>query len=276
MEAVDILVRSLSKPVPMGTGRRMLQYHGRSDRHSKLACWGILFDLLRSSSVLRSQVESGEVVFGVNHTMKSYAPEKSKKLDLVLCRPEFEQVPSPRAQTLESLAEHYGVELTPEQERMLKELPTIYEAPVGNVLVAFEAKACMTEHVKALPRLYDELNSSHQIVHGHSSNALSVGFAMVNASETFLSPTNEGKVNTHSQPRVMQRTIDTLTSLPRRSHHSDQGFDGFAIVVVDMTNDGTPCELVTTPPAPQPRDVLHYDRMLQRVAHEFDSRFSRR
>ncbi|MBV7698744.1 hypothetical protein [Streptomyces sp. TRM70350] len=254
----------------------MLQYHGRSDRHSKLACWGILFDLLRSSSVLRSQVESREVVFGVNHTMKSYAPEKSKKLDLVLCRPEFGQAPSPKAHTLESLAEHYGVELTSEQERVLKELPTIYEAPVGNVLMAFEAKACMTEHVKALPRLYDELNSSHQIVHGHSSNALSIGVAMVNASETFHSPTNEGKVNTHSQPRVMQRTIDTVASLPRRSHHSDQGFDGLAIVVVDMENDGTPCELVTAPPAPQPDDVLHYDRMLQRVAHEFDSRFSRR
>ena len=38
----------------------------------------------------------------------------------------------------------------------------------------------MTAHVKSLPRLYDELNSSHQIVHGASNNALSIGMVTVN------------------------------------------------------------------------------------------------
>jgi uncharacterized RmlC-like cupin family protein len=46
---------------------------------------------------------------------------------------------------------------------------TVLTAEVGAVLIALEAKACMTAHVKALPRLYDELNSSHQCVHGSSS-----------------------------------------------------------------------------------------------------------
>lgn len=47
------------------------------------------------------------------------------------------------------------------QATKLGSLPELPRAPVGAVLMALEAKAAMTEHVKALPRLYDELNSSH-------------------------------------------------------------------------------------------------------------------
>jgi hypothetical protein len=46
MDALDILVRTLSTPVPIGPSKTPWQYHSRSDRHSKIACWGILFDLL--------------------------------------------------------------------------------------------------------------------------------------------------------------------------------------------------------------------------------------
>lgn len=171
----------------------------------------------------------------------------------------------------------HGIELTPRQQRLLESLPVIAEGPVGSVLVALEAKACMTEHIKALPRLYDELNSSHQIVHGHSSQALSIGFFMVNAAEEFYSPTNTGNPgpNKHRQPHALQRAVAQVADLPRRSHHSSQGFDGLGIVVVDMVNDGfSPCRLVTAPPAPAEDDVLHYDSMVQRMAHEYDTRFS--
>ncbi|MFC7637292.1 hypothetical protein ACFQWA_14920 [Streptomyces thermogriseus] len=72
----------------------MLQYHGRSDRHSQIICWGILFDLMLTSDLLRWHVESGKVVFGINHTLRSFSPEKKKRLDLVLCRPKA--APPPR------------------------------------------------------------------------------------------------------------------------------------------------------------------------------------
>ena len=46
------------------------------------------------------------------------------------------------------------------------------------------------------------------------------------------------------------------------------------LVVVDAANDSlTPITLVTTPPAPQPGDVLHYDTMITRVANEYDTTF---
>ncbi|MFF8357116.1 hypothetical protein ACF063_27125 [Streptomyces chartreusis] len=137
-----------------------------------------------------------------------------------------------------------------ERQALLDDLPVIKEGPVGNILVALEAKACMTEHIKALPRLYDELNSSHQIVHGHSSQALSIGFFTVNASDGFYSPTNTANPgpNKHNQPHALQRAVAQVTDLPRRSHHNSQGFDGLGIVVVDMNNDGTSlCKLVTDP-----------------------------
>ncbi|GAA1016767.1 hypothetical protein [Streptomyces thermogriseus] len=275
MEAVDILTRSLSRAVPING--QMLQYHGRSDRHSQIICWGILFDLMLTSDLLRWHVESGKVVFGINHTLRSFSPEKKKRLDLVLCRPKAGAAAPRRPHTLHTLVDKHGIELTPRQQKLLDSLPVITEGPVGNVLVALEAKACMTEHLKALPRLYDELNSSHQIVHGHSSQALSIGFFMVNAAEEFYSPTNRANPgpNVHKQPHALNRAVAQVAALPRRSHHSSQGFDGLGIVVVDMVNDGiSPCRLVTTPPAPAEDDVLHYDSMVQRMAHEYDTRFS--
>jgi hypothetical protein len=151
------------------------------------------------------------------------------------------------------------------------------------VLVALEAKATMTEHTKAGPRLYDELNSSHQIVHASSSKALSVGFFMVNASKSFISPDrNKGTgsggvtVTIHRQPTAAAFSINVVEGLPRRSGASGVAYDGMAIAVVDMPNDGvTPVRLVTAPPAPQPGDIFNYDNMLTRIANEYDATFAR-
>jgi hypothetical protein len=38
MDALDILVSTLSTPVPIGPSKTPWQYHPRSDRHSKIAC----------------------------------------------------------------------------------------------------------------------------------------------------------------------------------------------------------------------------------------------
>lgn len=52
--------------------------------------------------------------------------------------------------------------------RCLAALPTIREDAVGAVVGAVEATAAMTTHVKDLPRLFDELNSSQLTTHGAS------------------------------------------------------------------------------------------------------------
>jgi hypothetical protein len=265
----------------MGTSGAEWQYHSRSDRHSKVACWGVLLDLLATSGLLRDHVTDGKVVFGVNHSMHDFVNDQRKDLDLVIARPGEEQE-GRQHRTFAELGGHYGVVLEDQDRRQLEQLPDVVEGAVGSVLIALEAKACMTEHGKARPRLYDELNSSHQIVHSATNQALAVGFVMINACEEFFSPNrNQGladrdrEPNSHPQPRALQSTLDKVAQLPRRSDQSARGYDGLGIVVVDMRNDGTPVHLVTDPPAPQPGDLFHYDSMIRRVAAEYDSTFRR-
>jgi hypothetical protein len=279
VDAPDILVRTLSLPAPAGPAGWPWQYHSRSDRHSKVASWGILFDLMQQSALLRSHLTAGKVTFGVNHTMNDWVSYKKKNLDLVICRP-ADRVARQKYKSFREYGAQWRVQLTPSQQQVLAALPNPVEAPVSAVLTALEAKACMTAHSKALPRFFDELNSSHQIVHGASSQALSIGFAMINASTRFIS-SDRNKVpglptvfTDHPQPRAATVAVETVKKLPRRSGASTVGYDGLGIVVVDMLNDGkSPVQLVTAPPAPPIGDSFHYDNMIGRMANEYDARF---
>lgn len=180
------------------------------------------------------------------------------------------------------LAERWSVQLTDEQSQVLAGLPPIVEGPTGVVLAALEAKACMTAHIKALPRLFDELNSSHATVHANTDSALAVGFTMVNVGDTFISPDlnkwdltqRPPEVSELRQPYWAERAVAKLTELPRRTSRAHEGYDAFGIVVVDMANDGGPVRVVGDPPAPRPADVFHYDQMLQRLVHLYDTSYS--
>jgi hypothetical protein len=141
--------------------------------------------------------------------------------------------------------------------------------------MALEAKAVMTAHSKARPRLYDELNSSHLTVHGASSQALAVGFVMVNVSPTFVSPLlPPGTVSRHAQPAATISSIEKVKEIPRRVGTTGAGFDGLAIVLVSAANDGSPITLEFGAPAPQPGEIFYYDNMIARVANEYDTRFA--
>jgi len=276
VDGPQIIAASMSVPQPRGPSKRLWQYHSQSDLHSKVACWAVLFDLLQQSALMQKHAVQGKIIFGVNHKLTDFHTGKEKDLDLVIARPDG----TPTARTLADMAADYHVVLDTAQQQKLKSLPAIYRAPVGAVLVALEAKAAMTEHVKALPRFYDELNSSHQIVHGASNQALAVGLAMVNAGPTFISPGRNKipgappVVTKHSQPRVATAAVNMVRNkLPRRSGASGVGYDGLAILVVSAANDGTPITVVTSPPAPPPGDIFHYDNAVTRVANEYDAIF---
>lgn len=281
MDGPAILARTLSRPGKPDRYGNTWQYHSRSDRHSKIACWSILFEALQHSSVLRRHVAEGKVVFGVNQEMRDFRTNRTKDLDLVIATPGGSSSTT-RPVTLADLAVRWSVRLSEEQQRTLAALPAIVEGPTGMVLAALEAKACMTAHIKALPRLFDELNSSHATVHANTNRALAVGFAMVNASPTFISPDlnkfdisqQAAVVSQHRQPLWAERTVDKLRDIPRRSALDGQGFDAFGIVVVNMANDGSPVAVVTDPPAPRPADVDHYDQMIYRLVHGYDTAFA--
>lgn len=279
----SILVRTLSRlRDPDRKFGNCWQYHPRSDRHSKVACWAILFDLLNCSATLRDHAANGRVAFGINHEMRVFTTGRKKDLDLVLCTPGTRQACDERKlRTFEDLAEHYDIELSEEELLALRRLPTLSEELVGEVRIALEAKACMTAHLKALPRLFDELTSSHQTIHGSNQFAIAAGFVMVNISDRFLSPDlnkwkladHVAEVSAHDQPRVTFRVVKKVEEIQRRRSTGEDGFDAIGLVVVNCVNDGSPVELVTDPPAPKPGYVLHYDSMIRRIAQLYESRF---
>ena len=214
--------------------------------------------------------------FGINHTLWDFVHERKKNLDLVLCTPSG----PPTGGTLLEMAANYGIMLTAGEADRLSSLPPLMRAPVGSVLMALEAKACMTAHQRALPRFYDELNSSHLTVHGSSDQAIAVGFAMVNVAKSYLSP-DLNKANRqanpiwsqHKQPRDAGLAVEKARQLPRRAKVGDVGYDAFSIVIVDMSNDHSPVKLVTTAPAPQPGDIHDYNTMLARLSALYATRF---
>ena len=268
----EILARSLSLAVPTGATGAPWQYHSRGDRHSKIACWGILFDLLRHCAVLREHVASGRVGFGINHEMRDFKENRKKNLDLVLCIPNGGPPPR-RPVKFAGLVERYTILLSPEEMAALAALPDLPQTPVGAVQVALEAKACMTEHIKARPRLYDELSSSHQMIHGATSTAIAVGFVMINLSTEFFSP-GKATLSKHRQPDAAAKVLEKIEELPRRTSTAERGFDAVGAVMIECRNDGTsPVRLVSTPPAPPAGDNFNYRQMIRRIASLYESRF---
>lgn len=245
------------------------QYHSRGGRHSLTTCWGVMFDLLANSSLLRQHVEDRKVVFGLDHKMHDYAANRAKNLDLVVARPHEGGWTIKRPPLrFSDLPDRFDMELTSAQRAALAALPDPVEGAVGAVHLAVEAKACMTAFTKSYPRLYDELNSSHAVIHGASNRALAVGLAIINVAQEFVSPV--GKRNRHNQPQDALGAIAKVEQLPRRSGDEGVGYDGLGIVLVDLTNDGSRVTLAGRPPAPV---NYEYGRIIVRMANEYDVRF---
>jgi len=279
MDGPAILARSMSEPRVTDKFGNLWQYHSRSDQHSKVACWALLFDLLQHCPLLIRHIAAGKVGFGINHEMRDFKNNRSKYLDLVICTPGTHA--STDKMTFMDLAQTYGVDLTPTQRAQLATFPVLRRVPVGSVHLALEAKAAMTEHIKALPRLFDELNSSHLAIHGSADFAIAAGFAIVNYADTFISPdrnkidlrTHPAVVTQHKQPKATERTIKKIEEIPRRTHGGAEGFDALGIVVLELRNDSSPVTIVNGPPAPAPADVWHYDQMIRRIASLYANKF---
>jgi len=139
----------------------------------------------------------------------------------------------------------------------------------------------MTAHLKARPRLFDELNSSHQAIHGNSRHAIAAGLAMVNMAPEFISPDlnkfsllgNAPVVSHHEQPRHTAAVIEKIREIRRRTRETEEGFDSLGILVISCRNDGGPVTLVGLPPAPQVGEIDHYEMAVHRLAQLYEQRF---
>lgn len=154
----------------------------------------------------------------------------------------------------------------------------IARGELADVLVSCEAKTVMTEHGKSQPRIYDELSSSHEIVHQGRPDAIATGITIVNSAETFVSPLRQTSrkklhVSRHRQPEVAARMVQRLRGLPIREGAGQVGFDAYATIVVDCDNQGE-VRLWTAPPAPQPGEPDHYETFLDRISRLYAERFS--
>ena len=225
-------------------------YHSRSDAHSIAICKFILADLLDTCEALRIQSLAGKVVYGIN-ARHVFPNGKKKTLDLAI-----------------------GTSRTLDQKEPLA--GALRSGEIERVLFACEAKTCMTEHGKSQPRIFDELGSSHEIVHQGDREAIAAGITVVNIASTFVSPLRqkggELYISKHKQPHAAERMINHLRGLPIRNSIRNTGFDAYATVVVDCNNQG-PVSLWTDPPAPQPGERDHYATFVARIAKAFTTRF---
>lgn len=280
MDGPEILVRTMTKPSVTDEHGNTWQYHSRSDRHSKVACWATMFDLLQHSALLRRHVAEGKVAFGVNHEFADFRTRRKKKLDLVIHRPGAKAVVGPQARTFAEVGDALAIELDGDERSRFAALPPLAEAPVGTVLVALEAKACMTKHRGSGPRLYDELNSSHLTVHGAADQAIAVAFVMINGARSFISPDSNRrplgmgqpppKVTPLRQPESTDFVVSKVSELPTRTRPGHEGYDAIGVVVVDCPNNGSIITAVGVPPAPAPNSLFSYESMIRRVVHQYD------
>lgn len=286
----EILVRSMSAQRIGDRFGNVWQYHPRSDSHSKITCWAVLFDLLRNCALLRRHAADGKIGFGINHKMTDFVSGQLKALDLVITIPRA--TVSERVTTFRELADAYRLVLTPGERSELEALPEVRRRPVGDVLMAMETKAAMTAHSKAGPRFFDELTSAWRCINGSAPHAIAVGVALVNAATEFVSPernqfplttqqadlaaAQQPNVSRHKQPGDAELSQNRVRQVNVREHTNDHGYDAKGIVTILARNDLSPITLAPIPPSLDSSDPLNYERMILRIAGIYDGRFAAR
>lgn len=281
MDGDKIFVRTVTNTAIRDKYENEWQYHSRSDAHSKAACWGIMFDLLQNCTLLAEHARSGKIGFGINHEMHDYRMNRAKNLDLVVCTP---NTPRLGNLSLSDLAIQYKISLSNEERTKLNSLPSLKQCPVGSTLIALEAKACLTEHLKARPRLYDELASSFQTIHGDSNNAIAAAVVAINLGSSFVSPgknkfhitiRHKPNINKHNQPGAAIKVFEKIRELPRRSGPQETGYDAIGVVLLDCANDGAAVLLEKDFGNGTAVDsILSYESMIERVSNIYSTRFN--
>ena len=210
--------------------------------------------------------------------MHDYRVNRKKNLDLVIC--------TPGGPLEESTWTEYGEKchavLEPKERKLMESLPPLRKCKVGSVLVALEAKACMTEHLKARPRLYDELSSSFQTILGDTNQAIAAALVTINIGESFRSPERNKyclreeppKDSWHDQPRVAKLVLEKVRELPRRSNPAQMGYDAVGVVLVECANDGTTLEIRNDfGDGTEIDKILTYGNMIERISTIYSTRF---
>lgn len=270
----NVLVRTMSVANVGRKGGALWQYQSRSDRHSKVACWTVLLDLLVACEPFRRDAARGKIGFRINSVMVGPI---NKTLDLVVTQLSAARTVRVRRNFAE-VGEQYGVILNDEERAILGDLPILEEDSaddVSEVAIALEAKACMTEHVKSLPRLHAEILATGYLAKKAKPNCITASYSLVNAATSFRSPGAKRSENLHSQPTDARRVIDMIaTAIPRASETQQYGYDVIGVTSIICHNDGSPVTLARgTRAAPRLDEHVHYAQMINDLCSAYRRRF---
>jgi hypothetical protein len=133
----------------------------------------------------------------------------------------------------------------------------------------------MTEHGKARRNRQRDLDSFHQFVHRYDSDTVASALTVVNIAARFKSPLRT-EPSTHRNVRdLVSETLALLRVLPLRSAADTSGLEANGAILVEHDNiENSQTRLVTSSPAPQVGDPLHYDSFLTRICDRYSQRWS--
>ena len=185
-----------------------------------------------------------------------------------------------RRRSFAELSTALGVVLSEEDRSNLIALPTLEEdnkSDVSEVAVALEAKACMTEHVKSLPRLHAEILATGYLAKKASPHCITVSYSLVNCASTFVTPSGKTKVNRHNQPEDARRVVDMIAqAVPIKADSRDYGYDVVGVTTIECQNNGSQVRVFDDPQvAPGLNERTRYERMIRNLCSEFRGRFAR-
>ena len=152
--------------------------------------------------------------------------------------------------------------------------------PALSVRVSVEHKTIMTAHAKARKNRYGDLIAYCNHVHNHRKDCIAAGIVVVNTSPAYENP--NGFAKGLKRPRlnmekVVADTIHIFEAIPLRNEADEPNEQPEALAVIVVNYDGVhPARLVSEPPAPRPREMVHYGSFIRRICRLYRKRFSGR
>lgn len=152
--------------------------------------------------------------------------------------------------------------------------------PALSVRVSVEHKTIMTAHAKARKNRYGDLIAYCNHMHNHRKDCIAAGIVVVNTSPAYENP--DAFAKSLKRPRlnmekVVADTIRLFAAIPLRNETDEPNEQPEALAVIVVDYDGVhPARLVTRPPAPRPREMVHYDSFIRRICQLYQKRFSGR
>lgn len=264
----DILARTLNVPTRRGMGTEMWQYHPRSDVHSKIACWTLLLDCILECDALYEDARAGHIGFKINYVMVGPI---NKTLDLVLTRVPRSRNTTEKRRSFGAVGTSYGIELSAVDALEVEKLNMVVEenvTDVSEVALAVEAKACMTDHIGALPRLHAEILATGYLAKRATPECTVVSYTLVNAADTFISSSKGLK--RMRQPESANAVLRMLNeAVPLCRDQRLFGYDVVGALSIVCRNDGS---LVTHSPivgSPDRDTAIHYERMIRSICSAY-------